>query len=51
MTLCPSRVEPKAKSKALRQMLPAPCSMRYAKIHTPMASLWRARLSVALMRE
>jgi hypothetical protein len=38
-------------SSVLFRKLLAPCSMRYAKPHRPIASLWRARLSIDFMRE
>jgi hypothetical protein len=59
MTLCRSRGEPengkgqsaKGKSANSPKALLAPCSMPYAKTHRPIASLWRGRLSIGLMRE
>jgi hypothetical protein len=38
----------KRKSANSRATLFAPCSMRYAKIHRPLAAHWRACLSIAL---
>ncbi len=58
MTLCRSRGEPKAqrakrtaRKATERMLLKAPCCMRHAQTHRPIASVWRARLSIALMPE